>query len=131
MDRKFRSFLVYILYGFGAYTVSQFIRFKEERSEILILIGLAIVIGIVIDLLVTEKIYRSKYLRHIVPLMIVNLVLIPYNIYRYNEIYKESEFWIAVLLWNIGLGILYSYLDYSRKKRVNQLLASKVKTLNL
>jgi len=131
MDRKIRSILIYVLYGFGGYTISQFLRFNEERKEILITIGLAIIIGVIIDFVVTDKIYRHKYLRHIVPLAVVNLVLIPYMVYRDEDIYREPSFWVFLLLWNIGLAALYSYIDYSRKKRVNQLLASKINKLDI
>lgn len=131
MYQKQLKYLVIILWGTSMYALQDFINNPNTRIQILMSIGIAFLIYTANQIFMTEKFYTNKYLRHAIPILIMNCVLIPINIViaRVNEYEFGNVDMVGYLLFNVIILIIYILQQVYYKNRINRQLKAKISSL--
>lgn len=120
-----------IIWGACMYALQNFLQNPDSRIQIIMSIGIAFLILLANKRLVTNSIYRSKILRYLIPMLIMNFVLIPINIlsailmdYSLKNIDIKNY-----IMFNIIVFAIYFIQNLYHKSKINRQLKVKVSTL--
>jgi len=131
MYHKKQKYLVIILWGTSMYALQDFMNKPNARIQILMSIGIAFLIYTANQIFMTNKLYSNKYLRHVLPMLIMNCVLIPINVViAIANDYKFADADIkGYLIFNVIILIIYILQHVYYKNRINRQLRAKISTL--
>lgn len=119
-----------VLFGLFSYVFSRIMNDPNQLIAVLIYMGLALILGVIIRLIMTQDIYHHRFLKHAVPLAIVNLFLISMAVVlKMTGLASVSlyslDFWLKTLLVNIILLGLSLYRSHHLYKRYAAKLSKK------
>lgn len=120
-----------IIWGACMYALQNFLQNPDSRIQILMSMGIAFLILLANKLLISNSIYNNKILRYLMPMLIMNLILIPINIliaiitdYSFKNIDIRGY-----ILFNIIVFTIYIIQNLYHKNKINKHLKAKVSTL--
>lgn len=127
-----QKYLIVLLWGTSIYTFQKFMENPSDRLHIILTIAISYLIYTANQIFMTDKFYNHKYLRHAIPMLIMNCILIPLNI-MYGLV-NDYEFsrpdFIGYFLFNLVVLTLYILQHIYYKKQINRQLESKVSKLD-
>ncbi len=132
MNSKNNKYKIILLWGVGMYAFQKFLSDPQSRLQIVFSILISFLIYSANEIIMTDAFYKNKYLRHFIPLLIMNLVLIPINlIYTITNSYKyTTSNYIQYIIFNICVLVLYILQHHFYKKGINKLLTSKISSID-
>ncbi len=132
MSNKNYKYKTILLWGLGMYVFQKFLSDPQARIQIIFYIVISLLIYSANAFFMTNAFYNHKYLRHAVPLLIMNCVLIPVNlIHTITNAYTLTSSDILKYLSFNSLVLMIYVLQYRfYKKRINESLKTKISSID-
>jgi len=127
-----KKYLYILLWGTGMYTLQNFISNPNNRAQIIISIAIAYLIYTANQVIMTDIFYSNKYLRHSIPMLTMNCVLIPINIliFRINHKIITVQNVFGYIFFNVVVLIIYILQHLYHKKNINRQLTRRINLLD-
>lgn len=128
MQNNTQKYKIILLWGIGMYVFQELLSNPQARIQILVSIAISFLIYSANQMVMTNAFYNNKFLRHAIPILIMNCILLPINlIYSVTNSYKFTRSdYLGYFLFNILILIIYVLQHHYFKKRINNLLKVKL-----